>query len=185
MLRSFSWDGWCLLSPVAWTRPSAVVTAVVAEVRCRICGNNLKAVFFQCPTPLSRGSADGEAELMPPQAGCCGEGNLEIQHWHCYALEAWREGKLQKQLGGQSWWLQSKQGIAQASESQMVYVSQPHISCPRTVLPFWSDTSLTPTERMHPSARQISDLSESLTRTIFLLVRKGSVAGIILQHHQH
>lgn len=31
---------------------------------------------------------------MPPQAGCCGEGNMEIQHQHCHALGTWRsEGK--------------------------------------------------------------------------------------------
>lgn len=56
------------------------------------------------------------------------------------------------------------------------------------------DTSVTPTERktwthfcypLHPSARQISDLSESFTCTVLPLVRKDAVTGIILQHHQH
>lgn len=80
----------------AWMRLSAILTVTGAEVRGRICVDNSKAAFFQCPPPLPK-----EVQTETRRVLWGRKWNTTVALPCPWGMKEQREGKVQKQLGGQ------------------------------------------------------------------------------------
>lgn len=160
--------------------------------------DNSKAAFFQCPAPLPK-------EVQTERQSSCQhkEGAVGRETWEYRsdtAMSSGNEGAKGRESAKATWWsaaddYKTNRELQRNNlklrwhlrASLMFPVPNQGCFCEGTgfVSASRGNTSVPPTERMHPRARQTSDLSESLTCTILLLARKDSVAAIMLQHHQH